>query len=149
MCVELSGLSSLSKEMSLSILESIATDSPQLHYAATRLEFRRDAIEPLSNGAPFEVETPAGLFRMTKAEFYEQFPEIARGVSYRERGCYFYPMIPYKAFRFLVRHGQQGSAGQGSTGQGAGVDQGQHGNAPGGLEERVDQVPGDQHADHL
>jgi hypothetical protein len=67
------------------------------------LTFRRDLIEPLADTDAFEVCTPAGKFRMTRADFYAQFPEVVNSSSYRDRGMYQYPMIPYKAFRFLVR----------------------------------------------
>lgn len=40
---------------------------------------------------------------MTRADFYATFPEVVSSSSYRDRGLYHYPMIPYKAFRFLVR----------------------------------------------
>lgn len=49
----------------------------------------------------FEIETPAGTFRMTKGQFHADFPEIVASVSYRDLGLYHYPMIPYKAFRYL------------------------------------------------
>src|SRR5258708_29089647 len=89
----------------------------QPNYTATHLEFRRDTIEPLSFDAVFEVETPAGTFRMTKADFHAHFPEIVSSVSYRDRGLYHYPMIPYKAFRFLVREPKVMSAGGSVTQQ--------------------------------
>jgi hypothetical protein len=111
----------------------------QPKYAANHLEFRRDTIEPLSDDAIFEVSTPAGAFRMTKADFHAQFPEIASSVSYRDLGLYHYPMIPYKAFRFLVRESKNVPL----TAEGTGVDQQQNGAAPGGLEDRVDQEPGE------
>lgn len=65
------------------------------------MEFRRDTIEPLSHDTMFEIETPAGTFRMTKGQFHADFPEIVASVSYRDLGLYHYPMIPYKAFRYL------------------------------------------------
>ena len=89
-------------------------DLTQPIYNATHLEFRRDTIEPLADDAVFEVDTPAGVFRMTKGEFHAQFPEIVSSVSYRDLGLYHYPMIPYKAFRFLVREPKAAVAGRGS-----------------------------------
>lgn len=72
-------------------------------YSSSHLSFRRDLIEPLADDDVFEVATPAGRFRMTRAEFHATFPEVVTSSSYRDRGLYHYPMIPYKAFRFLVR----------------------------------------------
>jgi hypothetical protein len=107
-------------------------------YAAKHLEFRRDTIEPLPVTAVFEVDTPAGRFRMTKAEFHANFPEIVSSVSYRERGLYHYPMIPYKAFRFLVQK-ERSSVHH----ELARVDEQQEQGAPDGPEDGVDQVPGE------
>ncbi|BDC52503.1 hypothetical protein F183_A48180 [Bryobacterales bacterium F-183] len=70
--------------------------------ASSFLTFRRDLIEPLADHDWFEVATPAGRFRMTRGDFHAQFPEVVASSSYRDRGEYHYPMIPYKAFRFLV-----------------------------------------------
>jgi hypothetical protein len=102
----------------------------QPKYATAHLEFRRDTIEPLPDDLAFEVDTPAGTFRMTKRDFHATFPEIVSSVSYRDLGLYHYPMIPYKAFRFLVRESK------------ASVDQQLDGSAKEGLEERIDQEPG-------
>ena len=114
----------------------------QPKYTTPHLEFRRDTIEPLDADTVFEVETPAGLFRMTKGEFHETFPEIVESVSYRDLGLYHYPMIPYKAFRFLVREPRVMAAGS-STEQGTGIDQQLDGGSPNRSEDRVDQTPGD------
>ena len=112
------------------------------NYAATHLQFRRDTIEPLPDNAVFEIDTPAGVFRMTKADFHVHFPEIVSSVSYRDLGLYHYPMIPYKAFRFLVREPKVAAVGS-SAEQLAGVDQQQQQPMPDGPEERIDQVPGE------
>ncbi len=72
-------------------------------YSSSHLTFRRDLIEPLADADWFEVLTPAGKFRMTRADFHANFAEVVNSSSYRDRGQYHYPMIPYKAFRFLVR----------------------------------------------
>jgi hypothetical protein len=60
-------------------------------------------IESLADQELFEVCTPAGKFRMTRADFERDFAEVAASASYRDLGEYHYPMIPYKAFRFLQR----------------------------------------------
>jgi len=72
-------------------------------YASNHLTFRRDLIDALGDDEFFEVTTPAGRFRMSRGDFYSQFPEVTVSSSYRDLGEYHYPMIPYKAFRFLVR----------------------------------------------
>ena len=118
-------------------------DIAQPNYSATHLEFRRDTIEPLPTEAVFEVETPAGIFRMTKGEFHSEFPEIVSSVSYRDLGLYHYPMIPYKAFRFLTREPKAAAAGSVlAVHPFARVDQQQEQPVPDGSEERIDQIPG-------
>lgn len=79
-------------------------------YASNHLTFRRDLIDALRDEDVFEVATPAGRFRMSRADFYTQFPEVIGSSSYRDRGEYHYPMIPYKAFRFLVREEKAAAA---------------------------------------
>lgn len=84
------------------VLET-AAETMQRNYSAKHLEFRSAIIESLPDDGIFEVQTPAGTFRMTKAEFHATFPEIVNSVSYRDRGSYHYPKLPYKVFPFLVR----------------------------------------------
>ena len=116
----------------------------QPNYTATHLEFRRDTIEPLPSEAVFEIETPAGTFRMTKGEFHAHFPEIVASVSYRDLGLYHYPMIPYKAFRFLTREPKVAAVGSASVmHQLARVDEQQQQALPDGMEQRINQVPGE------
>lgn len=76
---------------------------PARTYAAKHLSFRKVVIEPLGMDEVFEVVTPAGTFRMKRGDLYAVFPEVVSSVSYRDRGEYHFPKIPYKAFRFLVR----------------------------------------------
>ena len=97
----------------ITALESDAEDT-QRKYSANHLEFRSAVIEALPDEGVFEVETPAGNFRMTKAEFHATFPEIVSSVSYRDQGAYHYPKIPYKVFRFLVRDKKGGTAASSS-----------------------------------
>jgi hypothetical protein len=70
-------------------------------YPATRLTFKRDVIEPLSANDSFEVETPEGVFRLTKAEFYQSFPWVVASASYRDGGVYNYARTPVRARSFL------------------------------------------------
>ena len=120
------------------------TSTADPNYTATHLEFRRDTIEPLPSEAVFEIDTPAGIFRMTKGDFHATFPEIVSSESYRERGIYHYPMIPYKAFRFLAREPKVMAAGSSSVVQQfSRVDEQEHQPSPDGMEERIDQIPGE------
>jgi hypothetical protein len=79
------------------------TTDAAIVYESNHLTFFRDRIDPLRDDEIFEIATPAGRFRMSRAEFYGEFPEITASSSYRDLGQYHYPMIPYKVFRFLVR----------------------------------------------
>lgn len=123
--------------MNLTFILDPDAEMAQPKYATAHLEFRRDTIEPLSDDGVFEVDTPAGTFRMTKGDFHSTFPEIVSSVSYRDLGLYHYPMIPYKAFRFLVREAKALAA------NGTGVNQQPDGDPPGGLENPIHQEPGE------
>jgi len=68
----------------------------------SRLGFRAEVIESLADDDEFQVTTPVGVFRMTKAQFHKTFANVARSMSYRERGLYHYPTVPSKAERFRV-----------------------------------------------
>jgi hypothetical protein len=76
-----------------------------VRYTASRLLFRAAVIEPLRDDESFCVETPAGAFKMTKAEFYREFRNVVRSRSYTERGIYHYPSIPRKALQFAMDRG--------------------------------------------
>jgi hypothetical protein len=71
-------------------------------YAATRLSFKKAVIDPLGMDDWFEVETPDGLYRLTKREFYEAFDNVVSSVAYNQDGFYNYKTTPAKALRFLV-----------------------------------------------
>lgn len=77
-----------------------AADSAVVEYAATRLSFRRDVIEPLGERDMFRVVTPQGTFEMTRAEFHDAFANVIASRSYRESGIYHYPTVPRRAERF-------------------------------------------------
>ena len=55
-----------------------------IEYSSSRLCFKADVIEPLNNYDIFAVHTPCGVFQMTKAEFYNTFPNIVKTESYRK-----------------------------------------------------------------
>lgn len=75
--------------------------TPAARYSASRLRFDAAVIEPLGPDAPFQIDTPDGSFRMTKAEFHEHFANVAATASYRA-GSYSYSTTPQKALRFRV-----------------------------------------------
>jgi hypothetical protein len=70
-------------------------------YEFSRLGFRADVIEPLSPSDLFRIVTPEGTFEMSKADFYRDFANVVRSMSYRERRLYHYPRTPEKAFKYL------------------------------------------------
>ena len=78
---------------------------PKVTYLYSRLTFHRDSIEPLKDSDRFRVETPRGAFEMSKAEFYQTFPNVVQTDSYTKNGLYNYPKVPEKAKRFLVTAG--------------------------------------------
>jgi hypothetical protein len=129
--------------MNLTSILDPGAEMTQPKYATTHLEFRRDTIEPLPDDAVFEIETPAGTFRMTKQDFHTNFPEIVSSVSYRDLGLYHYPMIPYKAFRFLVREPLANEPKADGLVAAERIDEQPDSPSKNGLEQRIDQVPGE------
>jgi hypothetical protein len=71
-------------------------------YTSTRLTFKRDVIEPLSDDDRFEIETPEGVFGLTKSEFHRAFSGVVDSESYRDRGLYCYARTPVRARKFLT-----------------------------------------------
>jgi len=71
-------------------------------YRASRLSFKRDVIEPLGDNEWFRVVTPVGTFAMTKAQFYDAFPNVVRSGSYKAAGLYHYPTVPRIAEQFRI-----------------------------------------------
>lgn len=76
---------------------------PCVEYSASRLTFKRDVIESLNDSDVFSVVTPLGTFQMTKAEFYETFPNVPLTHSYRSAGTYNYATLPRAAERFRIK----------------------------------------------
>ena len=76
---------------------------PSATYRFCRLGFKADVIEPLEAHQAFRIDTPQGCFQMTKAEFKRVFANVAGSRSYRDKGLYHYPVIPAKAWVFLVK----------------------------------------------
>ena len=71
-------------------------------YESARLLFRASVIEPLQPNDAFCVITSKGTFRMTKADFYRVFENVAQSRSYLKNGYYHYPTVPQKAEPFRL-----------------------------------------------
>ena len=70
-------------------------------YEFSRLAFRAEIIDPLPSTGRFRVVTPEGTFEMTEADFLRDFANVAKSMSYRERGLYHYRRTPAKALKYL------------------------------------------------
>lgn len=57
-------INSINKEERINMVE----------YSFSRLCFKADIIEQLNDDDKYAVHTPYGVFQMSKAEFYETFP---------------------------------------------------------------------------
>lgn len=73
-----------------------------VEYQFSRLCFKADVIEPLSDDDSFCIHTPDGSFKMTKREFYDVFPNVVKSKSYQEGRIYHYSVLPQKALKFLT-----------------------------------------------
>ena len=82
--------------------DSSGFDSATVAYRASRLTFKRDVIEPRDDNDSFQVVTPDGTFKMTKAEFYSTFPNVPLTKSHRQIGTYNYATAPRVAARFRL-----------------------------------------------
>lgn len=72
-------------------------------YKSSRLTFKADVIDALTAEDRFRIETPNGVFEMTKADFVRVFPNVAATRSYREGRVYSYSSTPRAALQFLRR----------------------------------------------
>ena len=81
---------------------AVLATEPKATYCATRLLFRKSEIEAIDWDESFEVRLPTGIFRMTKREFYSEFPNVIASLSYSQRGAYHYASLPAKAKRFRI-----------------------------------------------
>ena len=82
--------------------QAARTAQPIVAYEATRVTFRRDEIEPLKPHDEFRVITPAGVFQMSKTDFYREFDNVTASKSYRNTGVYSYPQVPSRIEGFRV-----------------------------------------------
>lgn len=71
-------------------------------YSHSRLCFLADKIEPLAMDDKFQINSKAGIFIMTKHEFYDCFPNVVKSTSYQRDRIYHYSSVPQKALRFKV-----------------------------------------------
>ena len=78
-------------------------------YRYSRLCFKAEVIEALKPDDVFCVVTPGGTFRMTKREFYEEFPRVVSSPSYRIRGLYHFPKPPGRSLKFRVTTSENGT----------------------------------------
>jgi hypothetical protein len=105
------------ERVSIGMAEQVEVDAPTprmsgprgdpageiVEYRKSRLWFMADVIEHLGMDQTFRVVTPTGVFEMTRAEFYEHFPNVSASASYQIGRHYHYKNVPYKALRFLVQ----------------------------------------------
>jgi hypothetical protein len=71
-------------------------------YSSCRFGFKADVIEPLAMEDLFAMTTPEGTFRMTKAQFYADFPGVMQSKSYLETRVYHYKKPPQRALKYRV-----------------------------------------------
>jgi hypothetical protein len=83
-------------------LPETAAGGGQARYQAKRLTFKKRIIEPLADDGQFEVVTPMGVYRFSKREFYQAFPNIVASASYREAGIYHGEKLHLKASAFRL-----------------------------------------------
>lgn len=73
-----------------------------VQYSSSRLCFKADVIEPLNDDDIFAVHTPVGVFQMSKAKFYNTFPNIVKTESYQKGRLYSMNTPTRKAMQFLT-----------------------------------------------
>ena len=80
----------------------LAKMKAKVRYQFTRLCFRADLIEPLGESDSFCVDTPKGIFIMTKRQFHKIFVNVVQTHAYRVGRIYHYPKTPKKALPYMV-----------------------------------------------
>lgn len=73
-----------------------------IEYEAARLTFIKRHIERLKSNEYFTIICRDGHFKMTKAQFYADFPNVAGSKSYRDYGSFNYPTTPHRAYKYRV-----------------------------------------------
>jgi hypothetical protein len=80
-----------------------ASDPAVTYTYRNRLCFKAKYIELLTPDEAFRVVVAGiGVYQMTKAEFYETFPNIVVSASYRDHGLYHGANLHARAARFRV-----------------------------------------------
>jgi len=75
-----------------------------LSYESARLTFKKELIQPLSWNDEIQITVfDEAIYKMTKKEFYETFPNVVNTKSYNKIGSYNYKKTPSKAHKFIVR----------------------------------------------
>jgi len=91
--------------LSQAVQQTAKAGQPKAIYESTRFCFKRAPIERLAPQERFRMITPVGVFEMSKADFYHEFPNVVASESYK-KGVYHYPQLPSKAESFRVYAGQ-------------------------------------------
>lgn len=73
----------------------------QRNYKATRLCFKKAVIDLLGPGEVLHIETPEGVYGITRRQFETEFANVLASASYQKGGIYSYATTPRKAFQFL------------------------------------------------
>jgi hypothetical protein len=75
---------------------------PKQTYKYSRLCFKRKVIDTLRADDEFRIETPMGVFQMSRAEFDTDFGKISKTASWQDLGFYSYPVVPSKAEKYRM-----------------------------------------------
>ena len=86
----------LSKQSDL-VAPSRAVKPPTVTYHRKRVSFLARHIEPLEPDQEFRMVTWDGVFQMSKAEFYRDFPGVVNGKNYPKKNGFYNSEKPMKA----------------------------------------------------
>lgn len=71
-------------------------------YNFKRLCFKKAIIEKLASDEAFRVNTPVGVFELTRKQFEDTFASVLLTASWQVYGIYHWPVVPKKALKYLV-----------------------------------------------
>jgi hypothetical protein len=74
-------------------------------YTSSRLTFKKPVIDGLTFDDRFQINTPFGVFEMSKSDFLSTFANVAASKAYQEGGVYNYSSLPAKALSFRLENG--------------------------------------------
>jgi hypothetical protein len=80
----------------------IQNDGHCISYQAAQLKFIRPIIEKLKPDECFCIKTPYGIFRFTKKEFEETFPNVVQSKAYKKYEYHYAGTPPKAADKFRV-----------------------------------------------